>query len=157
MHRSPRARAGVTLIELLFTLVLLGILASLAAPRLSAWIRRTEMTALLDELTADIFYARMLAVRTGRRVEIRFSAGSNRCIDAYRIVVVGTPERVAKRVDVRRDARALCLTTTAALNPTSFDSRGLPAGISGSYTVSHGAMSEKINLAFSGRVYRVAP
>jgi type IV fimbrial biogenesis protein FimT len=54
--RQPQ-RGGFTLIEILFTLVLLGVLISLATPAMTGWIRRTRMTAVLNQLVADIQYA----------------------------------------------------------------------------------------------------
>jgi len=148
-------RRGFTLIEILFTLVLLGILISLATPAMSAWIIRTRLDRVTNQLAGDLFYAKMLAVRAGQRVEIRFAAPVDGCAPEYRIVVTGPNERQAKMVDLRHDARGLCLTHSSGAARTTFTSRGLPVSLAYSYTIAGRGMSTRITVSAAGRVYRV--
>lgn len=59
---SPR-NLGFTLIEVLVSLIILGILASLAAPSFTQSIRRYRVNAIREELTASIQWARSEAIR----------------------------------------------------------------------------------------------
>jgi prepilin-type N-terminal cleavage/methylation domain-containing protein len=151
--RQPQ-RGGFTLIEILFTLVLLGVLISLATPAMTGWIRRTRMTAVLNQLVADIQYAKMLAVRSGQRVEVQVLPAGQACLTEYSIVVKSTPERVAKRTDVQSNSRGLCLRRSGAAT-VSFDSRGLPAPVQNrSFWIRHGSMRDSVTMSSMGRLYR---
>jgi prepilin-type N-terminal cleavage/methylation domain-containing protein len=152
--RQPQ-RGGFTLIEILFTLVLLGVLISLATPAMGAWIARTRLDRVTNQLAVDLFYAKMLAVRAGQRVEIRFATPISGCVPEYRIVVTGPNERQAKMVDLRTDARGLCLTHSTGAAKTTFTSRGLPLALAYSYTITGRGMSTKITVSAAGRVYRI--
>ena len=122
----PRSRtSGFSLIELIFVLVLLGILTSLAGPRLNAWITQTQVERAASELMADLSYARTLAVRSGQQSTITLEA------NRYTIRADG---RVAKTVEIAADAPGMQLSTTIAagtLPPGTlpvqlqFNSRGL--------------------------------
>ena len=56
-------RKGFTLIELIMVIVLIGIIAVYAAPRLSS-VTDTKAGAFVDKLRADIRYAQSQAVST---------------------------------------------------------------------------------------------
>lgn len=154
---SDRLRPGITgfsLVELVFTLVILGILASLAAPSMLGWTRRTQMTAALNQLSQDINYARMLAVRQGQSIEIRFvPAAANTCIDQYQLIVLSSPaERIAKTNVLADEARGVCLTRDDA-NTLVFNSRGIPSrGMN--FGAAYAGMTEALELSLGGRVRR---
>jgi MSHA pilin protein MshC len=65
-------RKGFTLIELMMVLVLLGILAIFAAPRLLN-VTATNAGAFADKLRADIRYAQDLAMTQNRRYRVYFN------------------------------------------------------------------------------------
>ena len=64
---------GFTLIELVMILVLLGILAAFAVPRLGN-VTATNAGAFTDKLRADIRYAQNLAMSQNRRYRVYFNA-----------------------------------------------------------------------------------
>jgi MSHA pilin protein MshC len=66
-------RNGFTLIELVMVIVLIGILAVIAAPKLPN-ITTTNAGAFADKLRADIRYAQDLAMARGLRYRVYFNA-----------------------------------------------------------------------------------
>jgi type IV fimbrial biogenesis protein FimT len=69
MKRS--ASRGFTLIELMFTVALLAILTSLAAPSFARMMASNRMATQTNEFTAALNLARLEAVRRGQPVAIR--------------------------------------------------------------------------------------
>ena len=67
--RAPRARnRGFTLIELMVTITLLGILLGLAAPSFSLWMRNARVRTVSDALQTGARLAQSEAVRFNRQV-----------------------------------------------------------------------------------------
>ena len=145
--------AGFSLLELLTTLVVLGILASLAVPAMGRWIDRTRMSGVLDQLRDDVFYTRMLAVRAGRRAEVRFSSDPNGCITNYQIVIRTEPaERVSKRVEIADAGGRMCLQMNNT-GPLVFNSRGLPSPVTNrSWWIRQGGMVDSVVMSSAGRL-----
>jgi type IV fimbrial biogenesis protein FimT len=74
MGRShPRAR-GITLIEALVTVAILGIVIAIAVPSAVDWIRIQRVKATAAELATDIQFARAEAVRRSRPISIHFAS-----------------------------------------------------------------------------------
>jgi prepilin-type N-terminal cleavage/methylation domain-containing protein len=147
-----RQAAGYTLVELVIVLLLLGIVAGLAAPSVAGYLRRTSMQVVLDALTRDIYYARMVAARAGKRVEMRFTHAPELCVSGYRIVVIAEPEVAAKEVDFASLAPGICLRKNGPA-VVSFSSRGRP-NWNYSFWLRHGQLVDSITLNQLGRVYR---
>lgn len=71
--RNLKSR-GFTIIELVIVLVLIGIIAVYAAPRLGD-MTAMKAVAFADKLRADIRYAQNLAMTQGRRTRVQYGAG----------------------------------------------------------------------------------
>ncbi len=71
--------AGFTLVELMVTMAVLGILASMAAPSFSAWLARVRITSQTNELMGDISYARSESATRGANVTICVSSDGKTC------------------------------------------------------------------------------
>ena len=77
-------RNGVTLIELVMVIVLIGIIAAFVMPMLGN-ITTTEAGSFTDKLRADMRYAQDLAMTQSQRVQVNFTANS------YSITIAGNP------------------------------------------------------------------
>jgi type IV fimbrial biogenesis protein FimT len=66
---------GFSLVELLVSVAILGVLASLAAPSFSDSIKRYRINAIRDDLTGSIQLARAEAIRRGRQVALTRNTG----------------------------------------------------------------------------------
>jgi prepilin-type N-terminal cleavage/methylation domain-containing protein len=157
-----RSRAGFTLVEALTALVVLGVLAGLAAPSLSAFLAQLRTRGALNELATDVAYARALAVKNGRRAVLlfvpspeceatspRFRAGYE-----YRVVVRTARRVVAREVSLRDRAPGVCVEMNGS-DSIAFNSRGLllPVGNRRVRAVFRGAR-DSLTVSALGRVYR---
>lgn len=151
-----RRDAGFTLLETLTVMVVIAVLTSLAAPALSGQIARMRTQAVLNGLTNDIYYARMIAVRTGARAEVRFTWNSQKsCVTSYEIVELTSLERTVKTVVISAEGRGVCLKMNNEKNQLIFNSRGVPTTVAArSFYAERGVVRDSMRLAQAGRLYR---
>ncbi len=64
-EKSPRAAAGLTLVELVVTLAVLSLLMSVALPGFRSFTVRNASLALIDDLKVDLRFARNEAAKVG--------------------------------------------------------------------------------------------
>lgn len=123
-QRSSRSTFGFTLVEIMVVLVLFGILIIIAAPNMGAFVRSTKLDGALNELTGDIAYTRMLAVRSGYPAILAFqSGGTSYNIRTIHRVGTDTVRRVAKQVNLADEYRGVSLSPASTV--LTFNSRGL--------------------------------
>jgi type IV fimbrial biogenesis protein FimT len=142
LRRATRSRArGFSLIEVMVTVTLLGILLALAAPSFGEWIRNSQVRTVTDSLQNGLRLAQGEAVRRNRQV-VFFMTNSQDCdnaitaagggpfwairtvpltpVDPIFTVQCGVLSDVAAGVDISGPA-ALCFNSmgrqTANLNP----------------------------------------
>lgn len=70
---------GFTLVEVMMSLVILGILVALAAPSFSNSIKKARTKAIKDDLIASMQFARVEAIRRGRPVVLIRELASTSC------------------------------------------------------------------------------
>lgn len=150
-----RDARGYTLLELITVLVMLAVCASLAAPRLQAMISRMRARAALDQVAADLYQARVLAIREGSRTVMRFQRRTDRSechVPTYAIVVRATPERTARTTTLELPASA-CL-RLGTVDSVTFNSRGLPDGVGRKIHLEHGGTTDSLTFSLLGRTFR---
>lgn len=79
-----RKAAGFTLVELMITLFILAIIASMAAPSFSDMVRRNKRVACGNELVGALQLGRSDAVRSGQPVSVDAPAGIENGIVVFR-------------------------------------------------------------------------
>ncbi len=146
-HRN--VPAGTTLIELLMALALIGLLTALAAPNMTAYLERARVRGALDRLTGDLYQARVVAVREGTRVQLRF-VPSRGCAARYELFRVDR-EEVMRAVAV--EGPGVCLRSNVSRG-FSIDSRGLVLGSSRTVFASAGGEKDSLIVSIVGRVLR---
>lgn len=151
--RTLRSNGGYSLLELMTILVVIGILVSLAAPAMGAFVDSTRTRAAINELSSDVALARVMAVREGRFVRLNVVSSSAYAVETQ--AADGTWETL-KTVDITNEHPALRI-SDGGLTTVEFNPRGTVAsGWDGdrSIEITLGESSESISVSGAGRVYR---
>jgi len=74
-HSCPDA--GFTMVELLITLVLVGIVLSIAVPAVSGWLDNSNLKAGARTMASDVAFLRESALSSGRTHRMIINAGAN--------------------------------------------------------------------------------
>ena len=148
MSRPDR---GFSLIEIIMTLAILGVIAGLATPAMIAMIDSIRVRSALDQLTSDIYRTRALAARGGLRLKIRFTPTSG-CADAY-IIEKATDGARIDSVALNSGPAGVCISSNVAQSMT-IDSRGLLIGSPRMLYGRSGRQADSISVSIVGRVYR---
>jgi type II secretion system protein H len=150
-HANPHGRRGFTLLELMLVLVIMGLMAAMAGPRMVRWIQTIGQRGAFNQLMSDLALARIQAVRQGTTVSLRIIDE-----DTYRVTVDsanGSASRTLKQVDLSQMQRG------ATLDPDSgriaFDSRGVlrpsPVSTITQITLTRGPVSKRLRVTGVGR------
>lgn len=82
--KSNTQQVGFTLIELLMTVVIFGVLLSVAAPSMRAVAQNSRLTAAHNELTGSLQLARSEAVKRRTSVSVCARATNSTCGEDWR-------------------------------------------------------------------------
>jgi Tfp pilus assembly protein FimT len=145
------ATAGFSMIELLTILVIVGVLASVALPSMGEFIARTQTQKALDQLVADVSYARMMAVERGRRAAVRLHAGGVYTVETLNDDGTWSPVR---RVELQKNYADVEFAGGAT--SLEFSSRGLITNLAADshLKLRRGSVRDSAYVSPAGRVYR---
>jgi type IV fimbrial biogenesis protein FimT len=110
---------GVTLIELMITLVVLGILVFLALPSYTIWIQNTQIRTAGEGILSGLTLARAEAVRRNTSVELRMDAASG-----WTASIPATGEVIQSRTAEEGTATAVVTITPAGSDRVTFSGLG---------------------------------
>lgn len=79
LQHFPR-EAGFTIIELIVTLTVLGVLLGIAVPQFTDFLRNSRRAATINELVGSLSYARSEAVRRGVQVVVCKTVTGTACV-----------------------------------------------------------------------------
>jgi len=152
MHQAQiRTRSGVTLIEILVVVSLIGLMYVLAEPRLTEIRARSSLRAARQELSSAFAAARAAALQKGKTATLTMSP-----ISASVSVLsglTGNPVQIYGPLLFNKELNSSLSAINGAPMTVSFDARGLvtpmPAGIS-RYRLANGTRADTICISPAG-------
>ncbi|WP_309649333.1 GspH/FimT family pseudopilin [Nocardioides sp.] len=127
-RQSRPLDAGVTLVELVVTIGLVGVLMAIAVGGYTSWARSSEHEGAATEVQAVLRQAQQRAVTEGRATCVEFDTAGDRwtlfrgtCADPARTVIEGPVEVDSARVHLRS---ATFSAAGGATTGATFSSRG---------------------------------
>lgn len=141
-------RFGFSIIELLFVLIIVGVVTVIAAPGGRKIMERNAMRNAKQEIAATLAVARATAIHNGRPV--RFIRNGNQVHS--RIESGAQLKAIGAIVDVMADHKVQLVTSRDTLR---FDARGMATGMPGSHQSIHlrrGQLLDSVCVTRFGRI-----
>lgn len=160
---SRRRQAGVTLIEQILAVAIVGVLAAIAMPALGSLLRRTQVQAAQLDFIAALQHARGLAVTTGRPAQFCPSGDGLHCAATSRWDVgwlIGHPARGNGEPDpaptrVQASYAGIAILGDAGRKLTRFRPDGTASGSTNTWIFCHKGRTEQalvVVVSNAGRV-----
>ena len=162
-HRTPHvdcaSRAGLTLPEILLSMVVLAILLALALPRIDNGLRRARLQSATAEFATAHFLARTSAMRYGRPSQLKIDAANANFWVQQDTTLAGSGTMDTVGTVHRMSASNITMTSTRTT--LCFDRRGLAYYLAGTcdsanvtITVSSSGRTETIQTTAIGKIIR---
>ncbi|MFH1490187.1 MAG: GspH/FimT family pseudopilin [Pseudomonadota bacterium] len=152
-EKSVRRRSGFTMVEVLVTIAVIGIAASVAIPAFSVWMANYRLKDGTRSLISAIQLARLTAIKENRSIEIWFW-NANETYKAFvdddgdktwdvgeRVIIEGT---MPEGVDI-----VSCMITNTG-NQTMFNNRGMSSEWGYVYLKNGKGRWQRITLHYTG-------
>jgi len=144
---------GFSLIELLVTVSVVGILAAIAIPNFSSSIQGSKADTEVNDLQRALNYARLEAINRGVTVRIAPTTGTawNTELQVYRASDTATPPTVFRRVAAMSSGGTLVAANVAAIDFNNLGGLVNPtAAVTMTYT--RGSITRTMNICLTGRI-----
>jgi type II secretory pathway pseudopilin PulG len=156
--RALAGARGTSLIEVVTVTAIMGVLVSLATPRMERFVRRARVHGAAMMLRQDLAYARMLAVRSGHGAVVRFFRSTD-CAWAgrqggrsYRITPRG-PSFQVNPSPLRLLGERVCYDLNGS-DSLVYNSRGLLAPFNNrTIWLADGELRDSLTVSVMGRIY----
>jgi prepilin-type N-terminal cleavage/methylation domain-containing protein len=153
--------SGFSLVELLVSLCILGILASLAAPSLGTMLQNYQLQSTARQLVTDLQYAKMYAVSQKVECEVAFD-GPNKLYSIKKgTLSLGTPPGAFTVIGLSRKlsdpnnpyySRGVTFTENFGNDSVVFSPIG-QASATGTTTFTASGYSTKVTVTLAGGIY----
>jgi len=140
---------GLTLIELMITIVIAAILMSIAIPSFNHLIQRNRISAYANELVTTVNLARSEAIKRGTSIVIT-SAGGNDWSQGWNLNIVSSGDLLRTAPSLDGDS-----TFTGGVSSVTFNSRGFTTlGALASWNLCNANVEtgRRITIAITGRI-----
>jgi prepilin-type N-terminal cleavage/methylation domain-containing protein len=159
MNRLPisakRRSAGFTLVEMVFVIVLISILAGLAVPRMTGVVNWSRLDQTANQLSADVVYARTVAIGAADRVTVEFAAGGYVIRRANQAAAVKTVNFARDHAGVELSLIGPSGASGEVLGTLVYDSRGvLREGDGTGIRLQRQGRELRLSVSTTGRVQR---
>ncbi len=143
------ARRGVTLVELVVVVLIVGIMAAITVPRWATAVQQCYVNNAANRIVADLARAQALAYATSTTQTVTFNVGTNQ----YTIDKLADPNHPSLIYTVSLAASpynaSLVSVNLPGSNPVAFNGYGLPVGLpttGGTIAVAAGSLQHTITI-----------
>ena len=157
-------RRGLTLIELMLTVLITAVLVAIAVPQMRELIARKRLASVANEMVADMRYARSILLDRNQAAWVRFGSDATQwcyilftdgsgsgdlcdCTAAPKCPVVTNPPIELKTVYVRADSGIALNSTPSALRFAKF--AGAPVAV---FNAANPVLTAEIQSSLAGRL-----
>ena len=158
---------GLTLIELLLSMMIAAILATIAIPAFNSFIIKVRSDTVVQQLRTLIYFTRQQAITSGTYAVLCPSEDAKKCSkdwshpiiifnDKNKNKIIDQDEKLVKTSKLLKHGETLTLKASAGKNHLMFSSLGVTHGIFGSFTycqkAKDTATARKLTINRLGRV-----